>query len=142
MNKRSVMRRLPLLVAASAMGLALAISPANAQGHEDQSLSALNETVRVTAPRHAPRFSSLTDTPIEDVAISRTVPYSGLDLATHHGAHVLRDRIDATARQLCLQLSALYPLGQPGQQSCYRHTRHEAMYSANHAIREARYENG
>jgi len=130
-----------VLLAASAAGLALAASSALAQDNDrygDGSYrNAPQEEVEVIAPPYHAR-SSVTGAPIVNTALSQAVRYDDLDLRTDWGARALRDRIRATARDLCGRLDRLYPISTDDSPPCYRTALENAMYQADVAIGDAR----
>jgi UrcA family protein len=99
--------------------------------------AAAHEQITVQAPRYHPRRSAI-GAPIREVAISRPVRFDDLDLATPWGAHVLRDRIRVTARELCNRLNFEYPVTASDSPPCYRTALQNAMYRADEAIADAR----
>jgi UrcA family protein len=60
--------------------------------------------------------------PTEEVAVTRRVSYSDLDLKTYAGALALKRRVQKAARLACKQLDELYPLEQPHAPSCIKET--------------------
>ena len=139
-----------LLLAASALGFALAASSANAQDHQYGD-AAPNygqppsygpaygppEEITVYGPR---RHESRGDqgAPIQDVAISQPVRFDDLDLRTNWGARELRNRIEYTARVMCQRLDTMYPIKADDSPPCYRTAVDQAMYQADAAISHAR----
>ena len=123
--------------AGGALLLALAAAPALAQDE----YYGPGEEVVVRAPhfRHhrAIETPDIPGTPIRDVAISRPVRFDDLDLRTRHGVHLLRARISNTARLLCRETDAMFPVKTDDSPPCYRTAVRDAMAQANEAIREA-----
>ncbi len=141
----TVSRRLAQFAGASAVGLALAATPALAQsyGYDDapqQTMYGPSDNVEVIAPRPRPEQRSEIGAPIVNVALSQPVRYDDLDLRSRRGAHELRERVRATARKLCNRLDFEYPVTVSGTPPCYRTTAQQALYRADLAIRDARYE--
>jgi UrcA family protein len=131
MSKCLSMRRLAL-VSGAALGLALFAFPASAQYY-----GAPDEEIIINAPRHHPERSDI-GAPIEDVAMSQQVRFDDLDLRTHWGARVLRERIEYAARTMCNRLDTLYPVSTSDSPPCYRAAVDDAMGQAAVAIRNAR----
>jgi len=99
------------------------------------------EEVTITAPRHHPQRSDI-GAPIEDVALSRQVRVDDLDLRSHWGVRILRDRIQTTAHLLCDRLEAFYPATTGDSPSCYRAAVADAMEQADFVIARARANGG
>ncbi len=139
------MPRTRLLVAAGALGLALAASSANAQDYDPNSApppsygpaSGPPESITIYGPRRHVERGDL-GTPIENVALSRAVRFDDLDLRTDWGAHELRNRVRFTAHALCQRLDAMYPISADDNPPCYRTAVDQAMYRADAAIGQAR----
>lgn len=135
-------QRLMLLLSAGALGLALSAPAAAARSDRGTGTpsydNGANETVQVTAPRLPEQRYTFDGTPIENVSLSQPVFYKGLDLRTHEGARLLRQRIRHTAFNLCLRLNFEYPISTPDSPPCYRTALQNAMPRADRAIREAR----
>jgi UrcA family protein len=127
------------LLAAGA--LALLGASANAQeygyGYEDTAYGMPHEDVEVTVPRYAPQRSSL-GAPYRYISMSQDVYVGDLDLRTHRGVDVMRDRIGETARRMCHRLNVRYQVTAPGSPGCYTTAMNDAMYQANIAVAEAR----
>jgi len=127
---------------ASAFGLALAATAASAQDYdrygnrvyEDQS----GETVIIHAPRYRPQVGDL-GAPIQNVAMSRPVRFDDLDLRTAYGVRTLHNRIRYTARALCRDLDARYPVNDTDNWTCYRRAVSDAFNQADAAIDRAHY---
>jgi UrcA family protein len=140
-----------LLLAASALGLALAASSANAQQYDQYGNPAPNygpppgygpsygppEEITVYGPRRHEERGDL-GAPIEDVALQRAVRFDDLDLRTDWGARELRNRIEYTARVMCQRLDTMYPIKADDSPPCYRTAVDQAMYQADAAIGQAR----
>lgn len=106
------------------------------------------EEVIVRPPTYARQHSAI-GAPIIDVSMSRPVRMDDLDLRTDWGARALRDRVSFTARTLCSQLNAMYPVTYDGgsdqwpiNHECYRDAFDGGMAQADQAIRAARGEYG
>jgi UrcA family protein len=137
-----------LLLAAGALGFALAASSANAQ---DDQYGNPNygpppsygpaygppEEITVFGPRRHVERGDL-GAAIQDVAISRPVRFDDLDLRTDWGARELRNRIEYTARVMCQRLDAMYPISADNSPPCYRTAVDQAIYQADAAISQAR----
>ena len=134
-----------LLLAASAFGLALAVSSANAQDYNPNyapppgygPASGPPEEITVYGPRRHEQRGDL-GAPIQDVAISQAVRFDDLDLRTEWGARELRHRIEYTARVMCQRLDTMYPIKADDSPPCYRTAVDQAMYQADSAISQAR----
>ena len=140
-----------LLLAASALGLALAASSANAQDYDPNYAPPPNygpnyapppaygppEEITIYGPRRHEQRSDI-GAPIQDVAISQPVRFDDLDLRTEWGARELRHRIEYTARMMCQRLDAMYPIKADDSPPCYRTAVDQAMYQADSAIDQAR----
>ena len=144
-----------LLLAASAFGLALAVSSANAQDYNPNYAPPPNygpnyasppgygpasgppEEITVYGPRRHEQRGDL-GAPIQDVAISQAVRFDDLDLRTEWGARELRHRIEYTARVMCQRLDTMYPIKADDSPPCYRTAVDQAMYQADSAISQAR----
>jgi UrcA family protein len=128
------------LLAAGAVGVALAASSASAQEYGPSGPGYYQgppEQVEVYAPRHRSERSDI-GAPIQDVAISRPVRFDDLDLRTEWGARELRARIEYAARDMCNQLDTLYPVSTSDSPPCFRTAVDNAMYQADAAIDAAR----
>lgn len=118
-----------LLGAAVAAGLGFAL-PASAQDRQEE--------VIVTAPPLNTETTRLNG-PLEKVSLSTAVPYGDLDLATRHGARVLRARVRDAAYQTCAQLAQAYPVYQmTSAPTCIRTALGSGMPKAQEAIDTAR----
>ena len=119
------------LSAAGALGIMMATS-AIAQDYGD-------EEIEVTAPHYrATGTATIPGAEIRTVSMSHQVRFDDLDLSTHHGARTLHNRIRATARTLCREISAMHPVVLDSDQDCYRAAVDDAMYQADAAISDAR----
>jgi UrcA family protein len=147
-----------LLLTASALGLALTASSANAQQYDPYGNPAPNygpppnyappppdyapasgppEEITVYGPRRHQERGDL-GAPIQDVALSQPVRFDDLDLRTNWGARELRQRIEYTARVMCQRLDTMYPIKADDSPPCYRAAVDQAMYQADAAIAQAR----
>jgi UrcA family protein len=137
-----------LLLTASALGLALAASSANAQDYQYGSpnygpppsygpASGPPQEITIYGPRRHEQRGDL-GAPIQDVAISQAVRFDDLDLRTNWGARELRNRIEYTARVMCQRLDTMYPIKADDSPPCYRAAVDQAMYQADAAISQAR----
>lgn len=126
------------LLAAAAISTLAFGTPALAQsgGYIDQ--PSPNEDVVITAPRAQER--SDLGAPVRDVAIQRAVSFHDLNLRTRSGANELRHRVRATAHELCRELDTRYPTTAEGSPPCYTTALKDAMYQADMAIADARYD--
>jgi UrcA family protein len=134
-------------MAASLVGLALAAPSAHAQAAYDDGASYAYDDgasyqngpdeVIIQAPRYHQRYSQI-GAPIEDVAISRIVPYDDLDLRTDWGARELRARVFQAAYSACDEMDVAYPVSTADSPSCYRTAIHSGMRHARDAIGAAR----
>jgi UrcA family protein len=105
------------------------------------------ERVIVIAPRrHYSNERSDIGAPIENVALSRQVGFSDLDLSTPWGARKLRERVRYTAHALCQRLDAQYPVNAPGEANdafgsthCYRDAVDDGLNQADAVIAQAQY---
>ncbi len=122
------------LIAAGA--LTLVSGAASAQGYQDTAYQP-NENVEITVPHYGPQRSEL-GAPNVRVSLSRAVRYDDLDLRTRHGARVLRERIQLTARLLCRDLDERYPVTADDSPPCYKNAADDALYRADRAIADAR----
>ncbi len=140
MENTSTKKRIGMLalLAASAIGLALAAPAAGAPGYGDEKSYNQNgnEEIEVTAPRSHARGEY--GAPIRDVAISREVRFDDLNLRTGHGVRVLKTRIRSMARVLCTELDAMHPVAADNSPPCYQTAVRDAMYQADDAIAQAR----
>jgi UrcA family protein len=132
------------LLAASALGLMLAASPASAQGYGDEYAyqNGPNEEVIVTGPDyyyHRPYPSNQLGRPPEPTTLSQSVSYSDLDLNTRAGAHELRKRVRDAARGICGALAARYPIRMANSEPCYEKAVRSGLTRAEVAIYDARY---
>jgi len=130
-----------------ALGLALIASSAGAQ--EDGSsgpgyYGGPPQEVIVTPPP-LQRQRSVIGAPIIDISLSRQVRINDLDLRTSSGVDELRGRVSYTARTLCRQLDAMYPVTYnggsnqwPNSYDCYRDAFGRGMAQAHDAIRAVR----
>jgi UrcA family protein len=127
------------IMAASVVGLALAAPSAHAQAAYDDGASYQNgpDEVIIQAPRYHQRYSQI-GAPIEDVAISRVVPYDDLDLRTGWGARELRARVFQAAYSACDEMDVVYPISTADSPSCYRTAIRSGMRQARDAIGAAR----
>jgi UrcA family protein len=125
-------RSLKIFLLGGALAASLSAIPAMAQ----DSYSG-DEEVIVRAPRyHAPERSTI-GAPIQTVGTSQPVRFDDLDLRTAWGVRRLHDRIEHTARLLCRQLDARYPIPASDSPDCYRNAVDDAMYQADQAIAQA-----
>jgi UrcA family protein len=137
-------RTTALLLVTGAMGLAFAGS-ANAApcgtygGYDPQPSSSSAENVTVTAPRVEQLQSGpfRLNLPPGRVRISQTVQFADLDLCTGTGARALRERVRATAANICAQLGTTFR-GLPSDASCYRDALANAQPKVDFAIGNAR----
>jgi len=131
------------LAAATALVLALTASAVCAQpygaygGSPDDVQAGTSEHVEIYGRRPPPERSAI-GAPIEEVSLSRAVPYDDLDLRTDWGVRELHERIRATAHRLCRRLDFLYPISTSDSPPCYRTAVEDAMYQADRAIWRAR----
>lgn len=150
------------MVAASALGIALAAAPAIAANDDDyqagdqyqndqaesdadgaavdtaanEDVAANDEEIEVTAPRA--RVRGELGAPLRDVSMSREVSFADLDLTTNDGARTLESRIRSTARNLCRQLDIMHPVKADNSPPCYQTAVNDAMAQAEDAIAQAR----
>lgn len=125
-------RSLKILLLGTALAATLSGLPAMAQDSHYG-----DEEVIVRAPRyHAPERSTI-GAPIETVGTSEAVRIDDLDLRSEWGVRALHDRIEHTARVLCRQLDARYPIPASDSPDCYRNAVDDAMYQADQAIDRA-----
>jgi len=96
------------------------------------------EEITVTGPRYHQKRGEYGE-PEKNVALSGAVRFDDLDLRTGHGAYMLRERVKTTARTLCRQIDAQYIVDDTQGGHCYRDAVDEAMYRADRAIADARY---
>lgn len=75
--------------------------------------------------------------PIENIALTRRVSYSDLDLRTHAGAQELEHRVRSTAKAACDQLDDLYPHTERYSADCTRKATDDAMAQVRVAIAAA-----
>jgi|HubBroStandDraft_3_1064219.scaffolds.fasta_scaffold264969_2 UrcA family protein len=140
----ATLRRLALM-GATAFGLALAASSAQAQDYgpygDGYRSAPPPEEIIVTAPRHREERSDVTGAPIRDVALSQPVRFDDLDLRTDWGAHALEERIRTAAHAMCRQLDIRYPISADNSPPCYSTAVADAMDQADAAIAQARAEN-
>jgi UrcA family protein len=137
-----------MLCAASALALSLAGTAAKAADRDDpdsNTYARQDTEIEVIAPRPRPEHSTI-GAPIRNVGLQKDVRFDDLDLRTAYGEHVLKNRIRQTARNLCQELHALYPISADGvsttpgpKEECYRNAVDNAMEQANAAIGEARH---
>jgi UrcA family protein len=132
------------LLAASALGLMLAASPASAQGYGNDYAyqNGPNEEVIVTGPDyyyHRPYPSNQLGRPPERTTLSLPVSYSDLDLNTRAGAHELRVRVRDAARDICDDLASRYPIRMANSEPCYKKAVESGTNRAENAIHEVRY---
>ena len=76
------------------------------------------EVITVVAPREMVKtvgHSATTGAPIEEVSLSFTVSYAGLDLANSSDYAEIEKRIKDTAAEACKQLDKMYPLDEPDE---------------------------
>lgn len=78
-----------------------------------------------------------TGSPVELVSLTRRVSYSDLDLALHANVLELERRIEATAREACVQLARLFPLSDPKTPDCVAEAVAGARAQAQQAVRTA-----
>ncbi|MBV9994138.1 MAG: UrcA family protein [Caulobacteraceae bacterium] len=128
-----------LAAALAALGLACA-GPLHAQPYDDYGYNGYDDAsavggVVVTAPYRHQR-SSTTGAPIETVSMSRVVDVSDLDLNTHWGWRVMRQRVASAARDQCDQLETLYPVAAQDNPPCVRRAVHEALASVRENLAE------
>jgi len=135
----STMKCLPhLSLLAAAAGLALAASPAMAQGYAYGAPAyGPTEEVIVTAPPILRGEGGNLDVPGR-ASMSIPVRYDDLDLATGSGARALRHRVRLAARDVCAQLAAAYPVHQLNGTSCIRDAMNNGLVRADAAIHDAR----
>ena len=109
------MRHLRTALLAAGTILLLGAS-ANAQeygsGYQYASYGSADEDVTVSVPRYAPQRSSL-GAPYRYISMSKGVYIGDLNLRTHRGVSIMRDRISDTARNMCRQLNVRYPITAP-----------------------------
>jgi UrcA family protein len=129
-----------VILAASVFGLALTVQSAHAQAAYDDDAGVYqngSDEVVVRAPRYHREYSTI-GAPIEDVAISRVVPYDDLDLSTDWGANELRARVYRAAYLACDKMDVEYPVGTADSPPCVRTTFRNGMRQARDAIGAAR----
>jgi UrcA family protein len=129
------------LLAASAIVLGLAASPALAQDYgsyrdDPGYYRGPPETVEVIAPRYRPRTARGGE--IIEVSLSKRVRTDDLDLRSSWGAYELRSRIRQTARAECEKLDRRYIIVNDDGPSCYKMAVAGAMDQADAAIADAR----
>jgi len=148
------------LLAASAVGLMLAASPASAQGYDDPYAyqydpayqngppdyqNGPNEEIIITGPdffRHRPYPSRLGGRPPEEFTLVRFVNYSDLDLKTSEGIHELRQRVRDAATDICGTLASRYPMEMAISRPCYRDAVNMGLTRANMTAQTLRRQNG
>ncbi len=98
----------------------------------------IDNDIVVTAPRAIQKQDlgrSNSGAPIEQVSLSRTVPYRDLDLTRVNDVRILDDRIMFTAKEACEQLNKLYPSATypilDANRDCYKDAVKEAMKQKN-----------
>ena len=130
-----------LAILAGAVGVVIAASAAHSQNFDrDRGAGYGNsstETIEVYAPRLRIDRTPMNG-PVQKISFSRHVRYDDLDLRTADGARELRLRIRDTARDICEQLAAAYPIPEAPGTSCYKTALEDARLRANEAIRDAR----
>jgi UrcA family protein len=127
------------LLAASALGLVLAASSAQAQDYgydNDGYANGPNESIEVIAPRIPTDHSSLAPTSATHLSVA--VRYDDLDLTTGSGARELKSRVRDAARDVCETLAARFPAAAVPQQPCYRTAAEAGIARADNAISDAR----
>lgn len=98
----------------------------------------IDDDITVTAPRAFQRQElgrSTKGAPIEQVSLTRTVPYRDLDLTLASDVRILDKRISLTAKEACEQLNRMYPPSNYSlsdnktelQRDCYKDAVREAM---------------
>ncbi|MEI9996630.1 MAG: UrcA family protein [Rhizomicrobium sp.] len=70
--------------------------------------------------------------------LSREVSYADLDLGTREGAHAFRERIRATARDVCHELTNHDSAADQGYEACYTAAARDALNEADDVIADAR----
>jgi UrcA family protein len=91
------------------------------------------EEIKVEAPRRVTR-EQLPFGQGEQVSLSYDVSYADLDLRQTAGVRELEKRIETAAEEICTQLEALFPLGNPSKKECARHATDNAMADARTVI--------
>jgi UrcA family protein len=75
---------------------------------------------------------------IQDVTLSRAVPFYDLDLRTRYGAEILHARVTRAAGIACDELDVRFPVTAPGSGDCYARALRNGMRDANFVIARAR----
>ncbi len=132
---------LKIALLTSAVGLPLALSPANAQDYGPYGPPVYygppQEQLEVNAPRFREEHVPL-NAPLEKVSLSAAVPYGDLDLRSREGARELRYRVRDAAWQVCSNLAEAYPVYRATGTSCFKTAYDDAMVRADEAISTTR----
>ncbi len=132
----NIQRKFALLV--GAVGVAIAASGAHSQGADrDRAMASSTETIEGYGP-HLKVDRAPLNGPVQKVSFSRPVLYGDLNLRTASGARELKSRIRNTARDICSQLAAAYPVPEASGTSCFKTASQDALLRADEAIRDAR----
>jgi UrcA family protein len=121
--------------------LSTAAIPAIAQESGDYGparYQSTTEEITVTGPRYHQKRGEYGQ-PEKNIALSRAVRFDDLDLRTGRGAYMLRERVKMTARTLCRQIDTQYIVDDTQGDHCYRDAVEDALYHADRAIADARY---
>jgi len=123
--------------------VAAALGPAPAalaqDSGSDAQLRASNEQVIVTAPRSYLEQGEHGG-PIRTVSVTGKVRFDDLDLSTPWGRTELKARVRVMASNLCGELERRYPVGVPGQPSCYERAVNSGMHLADQVLADTGYD--
>jgi UrcA family protein len=132
--RKSTATALAASVGIFASCLAVPHHHASAQYVNAYTTTTTDDGITVTAPRalhHRTVGRAPDGFPVEEVSLSRRISFSGLDLRSERDSQVLDQRIEATARRACDQLSHLYPQSQypviSSDRDCYTQAVDDAM---------------
>lgn len=130
-----------ILLAAGVAGFTMVATAAAAQSYTaDRNGDGYYDgtDVIVVGPRYESRGRGHLGRPFEDVAISKDVSYSDLDLRNNYDADRLRNRVKYTARRLCDRLDFQYPITAPDSPPCFENAVRGGMQQAENVIARTR----
>jgi UrcA family protein len=127
------------VLAAGAISLGFVATPGHAQSYNDDVSSYQSDMGEIVVrPPHRGRERSAIGAPIEDVYVSRAVPYDDLDLTTDDGADELRARVTQAAYSACEELDEFHPVAANDSPPCESTTTRDGLRKARYAIERAR----
>ena len=98
------------------------------------------EEIVVVAPRAVTRTvvgRTSTGGKVEEISLTRHVPFADLDLSRHADVMELEERVDDVAKEACAQLAAVFPLSDRKSPDCVKDAVGKAMPQVHAAVAAA-----